>query len=223
MNNPTLTGIDLSQQAYIDDAIKFLRVCQPKDRPYYGCFSGGKDSCVIKELANRGGVNVVWHYNVTTIDPPELVHFIRREHPDVIFDRPECNFFTYAIRHKKGFPTRRMRWCCEHFKERKSTRGSFLILGVRAAESPRRAKAWSAVTHHDKTGVAEFARWPGFERKWKQLFRDTWAMRVGRLQRNGEIWFGERYFKNWEEMWEWWLSDEPLPKDKCQGLIELFV
>ncbi len=28
-------------------AIELLRMYQPKDQPYYGCFSGGKDSCVI--------------------------------------------------------------------------------------------------------------------------------------------------------------------------------
>ena len=267
------SSVDLSQVAYVDDAIRLLRACQPKEEPYYGCFSGGKDSCVIKEISKRAGVDVVWHYNVTTIDPPELVKFVRRQHPDVLFDRPECNFFTYAIRHKKGFPTRRARWCCERFKEAKSPRGSRLILGVRAAESPRRKKAWTPVTHHRRAGVvaiapilgwsdemvwdfieseklpycclydegfdrlgcigcpmarkaarlAELARWPGYERKWRQLFRDTWAMRVGGIQKNGQVWFGEHFFATWEEMYEWWLSGESLPKDECQGLIELFV
>jgi phosphoadenosine phosphosulfate reductase len=272
-NNPTLPGIDLSLEAYTQDAIRLLRACQPSDKPYYGCFSGGKDSCVIKELAKMAGVNVIWHYNVTTIDPPELVHFIRREHPDVILERPKENFFTYAIKHKKGFPTRRTRWCCEVYKERTSPKGSFLLMGMRAAESPRRAKAWQSVSFHrttqstvlcpiigfsdeqvwdfieslnlpycelydqgfDRIGcigcpmarksgrLAEFARWPGFDKKWKQLFKNVWDARTGSTQRDGQIWFGDRYFKNWEEMWEWWLSDEPLPTDECQGLKELFV
>lgn len=269
----TLPGIDLSLDVYIADAIEHLRICQPKDKPYYGCFSGGKDSCVIKELVRRAGVNCVWHYNVTTIDPPELVHFIRKEHPDVVFERPECNFFTYAIRHKKVFPTRRMRWCCEVFKERQSPDGSNLILGVRAAESPRRKARWKPISFNvrrslvyvcpivfwsdsmvwnfirrenipycslydegysrlgcigcpmsgKKGRLRDFARWPGFERKWKKLFQDTWNMRTGTEQRDGRIWFGDRYFTCWEEMYEWWLNDEPLPdEEECQANL-LFI
>jgi len=272
----TLPGIDLSLEAYTEDAIRLLRQAAPADgQPYYGCFSGGKDSCVIKELTRLAAVPVVWHYNVTTIDPPELVHFIRREHPDVVFERPAMNFFTFALKMKHGFPTRRVRWCCEVYKEQRSPLGSRLVMGVRAAESPRRATNWRELTFHTRTreyavcpivrwsdeqvwafirqrGLAycslydegftrlgcigcpmarkagrlkEFARWPGFERKWKELFQQTWELRTGGVQRDGRQWFGDRYFSNWEEMWEWWLNDEPLPKEEhqCQGLLELFV
>lgn len=72
--------------------------------------------------------------------------------------------------------------------------------------------------------LREFARWPRYERLWKRLFRQVWERRTGSTQRDGKQWFGDRYFASWQEMWEWWLSDEPLPKDDepCQGLIELF-
>lgn len=235
-----LPGVDLSLDAMVADAIQLLRAMAGKG--YYGCFSGGKDSVVIKELARLAGVPVTWHYNVTTIDPPELVYFIRREHPDVVFERPPGNFFAVAL--TRGFPTRRSRWCCETFKERKSPAGSVLILGVRAAESPRRAKTWLPVTYHTRTctyAVApilkwsdahvwefirreklpycclydegfnrlgcigcpvarqagrerEFARWPRYEAKWRQLFQDIWEKRTGALQRNGQTWFGNAHF-----------------------------
>ncbi len=152
----------MSQQAYLpitefdlgdmtDRAIELLRLHQPKNgRPYHGCFSGGKDSIVIKELAQLAGVDIEWHYNVTTIDPPELVRFIRREHPDVIWDRPKHgNFFHRMV--VKGFPTRRGRWCCEDYKEKQNPPGAVLVMGVRAAESPRRAKTWGAVTMYRRT------------------------------------------------------------------------
>ena len=45
-------------------------------------FSGGKDSCVILALAKMAGINYEAHYNVTSVDPPELVRFIKREYPD---------------------------------------------------------------------------------------------------------------------------------------------
>ena len=133
----------------VDDAIALLRLHAP-EAGYYGCFSGGKDSCVIKELARRSGVPVTWHYNQTTIDPPELVWFIRREHPDVVWTRPKHGNFFHEME-RRGFPTRKARWCCEEYKESAPPKGSVLILGVRAAESPRRAKAWAPVAFHTRT------------------------------------------------------------------------
>ena len=111
----------------LERAINILKAYQPRDRPYYGCFSGGKDSIVIKEIGRLAGIDVAWHYNATTIDPPELVRFIKREHGDVIFNVPERNFFEVAK--DRGFPTRRARWCCQEFKESRSPSGSTLILG----------------------------------------------------------------------------------------------
>jgi phosphoadenosine phosphosulfate reductase len=93
-------------------AADVLRTFVPEDgSKYWGCFSGGKDSVCIKEVARVAAVPVEWHYNLTTIDPPELVRFIRREHPDVIWEYPKMNFF--KMMEKRGFPTRLARWCCE--------------------------------------------------------------------------------------------------------------
>lgn len=118
---------------------------------YMGAFSGGKDSCVIKELAVMANVQVEWHYHVTTIDPPELVRFIRKHHPDVIFDRPkQGNMLRYAV--KRGFPTRAARWCCQVYKESSRRETRPCILGVRANESVGRMKRWtSCVMYQDRT------------------------------------------------------------------------
>lgn len=51
------------------------------ERGYWLAYSGGKDSDVILELAKMAGVKYRAVYNVTTIDPPELVLYIKREHP----------------------------------------------------------------------------------------------------------------------------------------------
>ena len=152
-------------ESLIRDSIELLREYEPA-QGYWGAFSGGKDSCVIKELARMAGVKVEWHYSVTTIDPPELVYFIKREHPDVKRDRPEKNFFTAIV--KNGYPTRRNRWCCRVFKESRNPKGACLILGIRGEESKARAARWHDVTHHNKTGtwaVSPILRW-----RWKHVW-----------------------------------------------------
>ena len=53
------------------------------DRGYYLAFSGGKDSVVCKKLLDLAGVKYDAHYRITSVDPPELVRFIKTEYPDV--------------------------------------------------------------------------------------------------------------------------------------------
>jgi phosphoadenosine phosphosulfate reductase len=248
-------------------AVLCLQTFAPTDAPYYGCFSGGKDSVVIKEIARRSGVAVDWHYNVTTIDPPELCKFIKREHPDVTWEHSKHgNFFKRML--TNGFPTRRARWCCEEYKESQKPQGRRMLLGIRAAESPRRRNAWKQVTAYRGTGEwainpiiswtdddvwayirsreiaycslydegfmrlgcvgcpmstrrrADFARWPRFERLWRKAFKGLWEKRVGKPTRDGREWFGSAKFDTWEEMFEWWISNDPLPTedDECDGL-----
>lgn len=146
-----LPGQDFA--ADLAESVEILRANAPADgSPYYGLFSGGKDSVVLKHLANIAGVPVAWHYNVTTIDPPELVRFIRRQHPDVRQLRPpHGNFFRRAAE-VNGFPTRRVRWCCKEYKERRSPNDRTLLMGIRAQESSRRATRWGLVTPHWRTG-----------------------------------------------------------------------
>ncbi len=144
----------------IEHGIDLLRMYQPHDKPYYGCFSGGKDSCVIKEIARMGNIGVVWHYNITTIDPPELVRFIKHQHPDVILEKPNMPFFEKAK--TRGFPTRLHRWCCEEYKERRVPREETLIMGIRSEESQSRSKRWKEVSAHVITGqwvIAPILHW----------------------------------------------------------------
>ena len=116
-------------------AIDRLKAFEPHDG-YYLAFSGGKDSCCIKELANMAGVKFDAHYSVTTVDPPELVRFIRKHHPDVIFERPELPMRKLIVK-KLMPPTRIVRYCCQVLKEG-GGKGRVVMTGVRWAESPRR-------------------------------------------------------------------------------------
>jgi phosphoadenosine phosphosulfate reductase len=128
---------DLFGESKDQRSIDILRRMEPEEG-YWLAFSGGKDSCVLLDLAKRSGVRYEAHYNLTTIDPPELVQFIRREHPEVVVDKPERSFWTH-IREGRCLPMRQSRWCCEELKERGGA-GRRVLTGVRAAESASRAK-----------------------------------------------------------------------------------
>lgn len=153
-------GMGVSLDEKIVEAVALLRTNEPPEG-YYIAFSGGKDSVVIKHLAERAGVKFTANYNDTTIDPPELQRFIRKVHADVLIHRPPRSFFQMVER--KGLPTRIGRWCCEEFKESKGE--GVLVFGVRAAESFKRAKMWREVTPWrgggtvEKTAVCPIVYW----------------------------------------------------------------
>jgi phosphoadenosine phosphosulfate reductase len=117
---------------------------------YYGCFSGGKDSVVIKHLAEMARVKIHWVYNHTTIDPPELVRFIKEHHPDVEWRKPRHGNFFLRMEEKAHIPTRRARWCCDEYKEQRTPKDSTLLMGIRAEESAAR-KEWNEVDVHQRT------------------------------------------------------------------------
>lgn len=250
---------DMSLSELIERSIRIVQENVPKDAVYHGCFSGGKDSVVLKRIVELAGVPATWNYNVTGIDPPELIHFIKKFHPDVNWLFPTVPFFKKLV--DKGFPDRRGRWCCDLYKEKGNPVGAYLLLGVRAEESPKRAETGAEVRMHHKTGkpavspifwwgsddvwsfirsellpycslydegfhrlgcigcpvaskqsrLREFARWPRYEKLWKNAFRKRWERMAFTIQSNGLKWFGTDTFDSWEEMWQWWLNDELLP------------
>lgn len=120
----------------VKDALEFLRDFEPEDG-YYLAYSGGKDSTVLLDLARRSGVKFDAHYNLTTVDPPELVYFIRTQ-PDVIVESPEKTMWELIIESRMP-PTRMARYCCQILKERGGS-GRKVLTGVRRAESVKRSK-----------------------------------------------------------------------------------
>lgn len=109
-----------------------------QDYGFHLAFSGGKDSQVIYELCKMAGVKFRPVMQVTTIDPPEVMRFIRKNYPDVILERPEKSFYKLILK-KKSLPLRQTRWCCYYLKEQAGG-GTVTILGIRKAESSKRAK-----------------------------------------------------------------------------------
>lgn len=119
----------------IEMAIARLKEFEPKEG-YYLAFSGGKDSIVIYDLAKKADVKFDAHFAFTTVDPPEVIKFIKDEYPDVTIEKPLTTMWKLIVE-KHIPPTRKIRYCCEHLKER-GGENRFVITGVRWAESPKR-------------------------------------------------------------------------------------
>lgn len=126
-------------QKKVDRAIKLLQsIC--KDQQVELCYSGGKDSDVILELAKLAGINYRAIYKNTTIDPPGTISHCVKNGVEVV--RPTISFFQLIER--KGFPTRRARFCCQYLKEYKIMDKA--IQGIRRSESVKRAKTYNEPT-----------------------------------------------------------------------------
>lgn len=127
---------------------------------YYLAFSGGKDSVVTKALMDMAGVKYDAHYRVTSVDPPELVRFIKDKYPDVHFETPRYSDGSRVtmwnlIPRKLMPPTRLVRYCCGYLKEGGGD-GRFTVTGVRWAESMNRAKNQGVVTVTSRKAGREY-------------------------------------------------------------------
>lgn len=128
----------------VEVALERIKQIEPRGGSWYLAFSGGKDSCVIKALCDMAGVKYDAHYNVSTVDPPELVQFIKEQHPDVELQIPRYKdggavTMWNLIPRKVMPPTRLVRYCCYYLKEH-GGEGRDKITGVRWAESNRRRR-----------------------------------------------------------------------------------
>lgn len=120
----------------IDVAMLRIKEFQPTEG-YHLAFSGGKDSIVIYDLAIKAEVKFDAHYNLTGIDPPELVYFIREHYHDIAYEKPLLGI--WKLVEQKGLPRRNARFCCEYLKEH-SGAGRIVLTGVRWQESWRRKR-----------------------------------------------------------------------------------
>lgn len=134
----------MSLQTKIEYSIALLQKAEQlalqynPDNGFYLCFSGGKDSQALYHIAKLAGVKFKAHMNLTSVDPPQVLRFVRKNYPDVELHRPKESIYK-LIPKKKSLPTRMIRWCCDVLKEQ-SGAGEVVLLGIRKAESIRRAK-----------------------------------------------------------------------------------
>lgn len=127
-------------QKKIDRAIKLIQaagqMAAKVNQPLEICYSGGKDSDVILELAKMSGVNYKAIYKNTTIDPPGTIKHALDMGAEMV--RPKESFFQLIQR--KGWPSRQVRFCCSELKEYKIY--DYAVVGIRADESAKRKERY---------------------------------------------------------------------------------
>lgn len=122
----------LSYERKVEASVSLIKSI-PEDGPIELCYSGGKDSDVILELAKMAGKKVVPIYKQTSIDPPGTTKHAKDMGVEI--RRPKETFFQLVER--KGNPSRFKRFCCEVLKEYKIYDRA--IVGIRKSESAKRA------------------------------------------------------------------------------------
>ena len=145
-------------QEKVNMSIERLKAFEPEEG-YYLAFSGGKDSVVCKALLDMAGCKYDAVYRVTSVDPPELVRFIKEKHPDVVREVPRYDngkpiTMWNLIPKKLMPPTRVARYCCQFLKESGGD-GRMVVTGVRWAESVNRKKNQGIVTVFGKKSAQE--------------------------------------------------------------------
>ncbi len=128
-------------------AIERLKMFEPDDG-YYLAYSGGKDSDCIKILAQLVDVKFEAVHNLTTVDAPETMAYIKSQ-PDIQIDKARDkdghHITMWNLIVQKGMPpTRLARYCCSVFKEG-GGKGKVVVTGVRWSESNRRAESAGVV------------------------------------------------------------------------------
>jgi phosphoadenosine phosphosulfate reductase len=127
-------------QTKVKRAIRLLksaeRAANKKGQPVEVCYSGGKDSDVILELARMSGINFRAIYKNTTIDPPGTIKHCIEQGVEV--HKPKQTF--YQVIENRGYPTRLRRFCCEVLKEYKIL--DVAVQGIRRSESIKRSQMY---------------------------------------------------------------------------------
>lgn len=138
----------------VELSVEQIRLAAAMSERYYSaplllCYSGGKDSDALVELAGLAGIDFEVQYSRTTADAPETVQHVRKTFARLESEGIECKVILPRFRgepvtmwklipEKLMPPTRLARYCCKVLKETGGA-GRAIATGVRRAESIRRS------------------------------------------------------------------------------------
>jgi len=145
----------------VEVALQLLRDNEPPEG-YYLADSGGKDSCVVRDILIKSGCKFDAHYCVSPIDPPQIWSFLKEHHPDTQWDYHARGWWKMV--RERCLPMRQARWCCQVIKEAGGN-GRMVVLGNRRAESSNRASQPDIELSHDgkKTLVRPIANFTEYD------------------------------------------------------------
>ena len=157
----------------IRKAEKLALIYDPENG-FYNTFSGGKDSQALYYIVKMSGVKFQTHMSLTSVDPADVIRFVKTQYPSVIRHKPQKSIYNIAI--KKGIlPTMIRRWCCQEYKEIGGA-GKVTLIGVRSEESVKRSKRNEIELRSKKFSgnIEEFKEWSNkqIERKTKRTFKN---------------------------------------------------
>lgn len=196
----------------VNIAIEHLKMYEPETEPYYLCYSGGKDSNCIRILAELAGVKHDIVHNLTTVDAPETVQYIKSI-PHVIINKARYKDGLHKtmwnlIVDKHMPPTRLVRYCCSELKEQ-GGKYRMKITGVRKAESVNRNKNGGFIKIIGKPKTvqkyadeisADFERYP--------IYRDNYIRAFDRML----LAMPDNPDRTWRtglDVYKWWVGDDP--------------
>lgn len=139
-----LARASVSLRKKMEHSVELLRKAErialnyDRENGYYLAFSGGKDSQALYHIAQLASVRFQGHMNLTSVDPPEVIRFVKKNYPEVELLKPCKSIYQLAVE-KQILPTMRVRWCCTEYKETAGA-GKVTLIGIRHKESARRAK-----------------------------------------------------------------------------------
>lgn len=136
-------------------SIALLKEHEPLEG-YHLAFSGGKDSICIYRLAQMAGVKFKAYFCMTTVDPPDVLRFIKTYYPEVTFLRPKKSMF--QLIESRGVPNRFVRFCCQELKEYAGI-GEVVVLGIRRQESRKRKDRKEVDKYNGKINVNPILDW----------------------------------------------------------------
>ena len=94
----------MNLQSKIDYSIALLRKCEQMaldydpENGFYLAFSDGKDSQALYHLAVMAGVKFKAHMSLTSVDPPEVIRFVKRNYPNVELIKPKMSIYDMALK-----------------------------------------------------------------------------------------------------------------------------
>ena len=128
---------------------------------FYLAFSGGKDSQALYHVAKLAGVPFKCHMNLTSVDPPQVIMFVKKHYPSVELHKPVDSIYNIAYKRKYLLPSRLIRWCCADLKE-KGGAGTVTLTGILYYQGEQDAEVTDQYDVLMKLLI----------RSWRELFRE---------------------------------------------------